>query len=293
VKTARLQVEAFFDPATWTLSYLVLDTQTRHCALVDSVLDYDPKSGRTNHASADRLVARVREVGATVDWILETHVHADHLTAAPYLKEQLGGLVGIGDQITRVQEVFGALFHAGDDFARDGRQFDRLFADGEVFAIGGLQARVMHTPGHTPACVAYVITDGQDTAAFVGDTLFMPDYGSARCDFPGGDARTLYRSIRKLLALPPQARLYMCHDYQPGGREMRYVSTVAEERAQNIHVHDGIGEDEFVAMRTARDRTLEMPVLILPAVQVNMRAGHLPLPESNGVRYLKIPLDRV
>jgi glyoxylase-like metal-dependent hydrolase (beta-lactamase superfamily II) len=293
VKTARLQVEPFFDPATWTLSYLVLDTQTRHCALVDSVLDYDPKSGRTNHASADRLVARVREVGATVDWILETHVHADHLTAAPYLKEQLGGLVGIGDQITRVQEVFGALFHAGDDFARDGRQFDRLFADGEVFAIGGLQARVMHTPGHTPACVAYVITDGQDTAAFVGDTLFMPDYGSARCDFPGGDARTLYRSIRKLLALPPQARLYMCHDYQPGGREMRYVSTVAEERAQNIHVHDGIGEDEFVAMRTARDRTLEMPVLILPAVQVNMRAGHLPLPESNGVRYLKIPLDRV
>jgi glyoxylase-like metal-dependent hydrolase (beta-lactamase superfamily II) len=293
VKTARLQVEAFFDPATWTLSYLVLDTQTRHGALVDSVLDYDPKSGRTNHASADRLVARVRELGATVDWILETHVHADHLTAAPYLKEQLGGLVGIGDQITRVQEVFGALFHAGDDFARDGRQFDRLFADGEVFAIGGLQARVMHTPGHTPACVAYVITDGQDTAAFVGDTLFMPDYGSARCDFPGGDARTLYRSIRKLLALPPQARLYMCHDYQPGGREMRYVSTVAEERAHNIHVHDGIGEEEFVAMRTARDRTLEMPVLILPAVQVNMRAGHLPPPESNGVRYLKIPLDRV
>jgi glyoxylase-like metal-dependent hydrolase (beta-lactamase superfamily II) len=293
VKTARLQVEAFFDPATWTLSYLVLDTQTRHGALVDSVLDYDPKSGRTNHASADRLVARVRELGATVDWILETHVHADHLTAAPYLKEQLGGLVGIGDQITRVQEVFGALFHAGDDFARDGRQFDRLFADGEVFAIGGLEARVMHTPGHTPACVAYVITDGQDTAAFVGDTLFMPDYGSARCDFPGGDARTLYRSIRKLLALAPQARLYMCHDYQPGGREMRYVSTVAEERAQNIHVHDGIGEEEFVAMRTARDRTLEMPVLILPAVQVNMRAGHLPPPESNGVRYLKIPLDRV
>jgi glyoxylase-like metal-dependent hydrolase (beta-lactamase superfamily II) len=293
VKTARLQVEPFFDPATWTLSYLVLDTQTRHCALVDSVLDYDPKSGRTNHASADRLVARVREVGATVDWILETHVHADHLTAAPYLKEQLGGLVGIGDQITRVQEVFGELFHAGDDFARDGRQFDRLFAEGEVFAIGGLQARVMHTPGHTPACVTYVITDGQETAAFVGDTLFMPDYGTARCDFPGGDARTLYRSIRKLMALPPQTRLYMCHDYQPGGREMRCVSTVAEERAHNIHVRDGIGEEEFVAMRTARDRTLDMPVLILPAVQVNMRAGHLPPPESNGVRYLKIPLDRV
>jgi glyoxylase-like metal-dependent hydrolase (beta-lactamase superfamily II) len=293
VKTARLQVEAFFDPATWTLSYLVLDAQSRHCALVDSVLDYDPKSGRTNLASADRLVARVRELDARVDWILETHVHADHLTAAPYLKEQLGGLVGIGDQITRVQEVFGELFHAGDDFARDGRQFDRLFAEGEVFAIGGLQARVMHTPGHTPACVTYVITDGQETAAFVGDTLFMPDYGTARCDFPGGDARTLYRSIRKLMALPPQTRLYMCHDYQPGGREMRCVSTVAEERAHNIHVRDGIGEEEFVAMRTARDRTLDMPVLILPAVQVNMRAGHLPPPESNGVRYLKIPLDRV
>jgi glyoxylase-like metal-dependent hydrolase (beta-lactamase superfamily II) len=293
MNTARLQVEAFFDPATWTLSYLVLDAQSRHCALVDSVLDYDPKSGRTNLASADRLVARVRELDAKVDWILETHVHADHLTAAPCLKEQLGGLVGIGDQITRVQEVFGELFHAGDDFARDGRQFDRLFAEGEVFAIGGLQARVMHTPGHTPACVTYVITDGQETAAFVGDTLFMPDYGTARCDFPGGDARTLYRSIRKLMALPPQTRLYMCHDYQPGGREMRCVSTVAEERAHNIHVRDGIGEEEFVAMRTARDRTLDMPVLILPAVQVNMRAGHLPPPESNGVRYLKIPLDRV
>ena len=293
MKTARLQVEAFFDPATWTLSYLVLDTQSRHCALVDSVLDYDPKAGRTQRASADRLVARVRELGAQVDWILETHVHADHLTAAPYLKQQLGGRIAIGDRITRVQEVFGQLFNAGDEFARDGRQFDRLFADDEVFAIGGLQARVLHTPGHTPACVTYLVGDGQETAAFVGDTLFMPDYGTARCDFPGGDARTLYRSIRKLLALPPATRLYMCHDYQPGGREMRYVSTVAEQRAHNVHVHDGMGEEEFVAMRTARDRTLEMPVLILPAVQVNMRAGHLPPPESNGVHYLKIPVDRV
>ena len=293
MKTARLQVEAFFDPATWTLSYLVLDTQSRHCALVDSVLDYDPKAGRTQRASADRLVARVRELGAQVDWILETHVHADHLTAAPYLKQQLGGRIAIGDRITRVQEVFGQLFNAGDEFARDGRQFDRLFADGGEFTIGGLQARVLHTPGHTPACVTYLVGDGQETAAFVGDTLFMPDYGTARCDFPGGDARTLYRSIRKLLALPPATRLYMCHDYQPGGREMRYVSTVAEQRAHNVHVHDGMGEEEFVAMRTARDRTLEMPVLILPAVQVNMRAGHLPPPESNGVHYLKIPVDRV
>lgn len=293
MKTARLQVEAFFDPATWTLSYLVLDMESRHCALVDSVLDYDPKAGRTQRTSADRLVARVRELGAQVDWILETHVHADHLTAAPYLKQQLGGLVAIGDRITQVQEVFGELFNAGDAFARDGRQFDRLFAEGEVFAIGGLQARVLHTPGHTPACLTYVVSDGQETAAFVGDTLFMPDYGTARCDFPGGDARTLYRSIRKLLALPPRTRLYMCHDYQPGGREMRYVSTVAEQRADNVHVHDGISEEEFVAMRTARDRTLDMPVLILPAVQVNMRAGHLPPPESNGVHYLKIPVDQV
>jgi glyoxylase-like metal-dependent hydrolase (beta-lactamase superfamily II) len=293
MKTARLQVEAFFDAATWTLSYLVLDTRSRRCALVDSVLGYDPKAGRTQRASADRLVARVRELEAQVDWILETHVHADHLTAAPYLKQQVGGLVAIGDQITRVQEVFGDLFHAGNEFARDGRQFDRLFADGEVFAIGGLQARVLHTPGHTPACVSYLVDDGEETAAFVGDTLFMPDYGTARCDFPGGDARTLYRSIRTLLALPPHTRLYMCHDYQPGGREMRYVSTVAEQRAHNVHAHDGIGEEEFVAMRTARDRTLEMPVLILPAVQVNMRAGHLPPPESNGVHYLKIPVDRV
>ncbi|MBK6009312.1 MBL fold metallo-hydrolase [Ramlibacter ginsenosidimutans] len=293
MKTARLQVEAFFDPATSTLSYLVLDTQSRHCALVDSVLDYDPKAGRTQRTSADRLVARVRELGARVEWILETHVHADHLTAAPYLKQQLGGRIAIGDRITRVQEVFGQLFNAGDEFARDGRQFDRLLADGEVFAIGGLQARVLHTPGHTPACVTYLVGDGQQTAAFVGDTLLMPDYGTARCDFPGGDARTLYRSIRKLLALPPATRLYMCHDYQPGGREMRHVSTVAEQRAHNVHVHDGIVEEEFVAMRTARDRTLEMPVLILPAVQVNMRAGHLPPPESNGVHYLKIPVDRV
>ncbi|WP_194711938.1 MBL fold metallo-hydrolase [Noviherbaspirillum soli] len=286
-----LQVEGFFDPRTWTVSYLVLDRETRQCALVDSVLDYDPKSGRTGHASADRLIARVRELGAKVQWILETHVHADHLSAAPYLKERLGGRVGIGSRITTVQDVFGKLFNAGPGFAHDGSQFDHLFEDGEEFRIGGLRARAMHTPGHTPACMTYVVGDGIEDAAFVGDTLFMPDYGTARCDFPGGDARTLYRSINKVLSLPPATRLYMCHDYQPNGREVQFVSTVAEERRQNIHVRDGISEEEFVAMRTKRDATLEMPVLILPSVQVNMRAGHLPEPEDNGRRYLKIPID--
>lgn len=288
---ASMQVEAFFDPATWTLSYIVLDTASRQCALVDSVLDYDPKSGRTAHTSADRLVARVRELGATVQWILETHVHADHLSAAPYLKQQLGGQLGIGQHITTVQKVFGSLFNAGSDFARDGRQFDRLFHDEDTFSIGGLQARALHTPGHTPACMTYVVSDGHQTAAFVGDTLFMPDYGTARCDFPGGDARTLYRSINKVLSLPADTRLYMCHDYQPGGREMQYMSTVAEEREKNVHVRNGISEEAFVAMRQARDATLEMPVLILPSVQVNMRAGQLPEPESNGTRYIKIPLN--
>ncbi|MFS0757240.1 MBL fold metallo-hydrolase [Noviherbaspirillum sp. 1P10PC] len=286
-----LQVEGFFDPHTWTVSYLVLDRETRQCALVDSVLDYDPKSGRTGHASADRLIARVGELGAKVQWILETHVHADHLSAAPYLKERLGGRVGIGSRITTVQDVFGKLFNAGPGFAHDGSQFDHLFEDGEEFRIGGLRARAMHTPGHTPACMTYVVGDGVEDAAFVGDTLFMPDYGTARCDFPGGDARTLYRSINKVLSLPPATRLYMCHDYQPNGREVQFVSTVAEEREKNIHVRDGISEEEFVAMRTRRDATLEMPVLILPSVQVNMRAGHLPEPEDNGRRYLKIPID--
>lgn len=287
----RLQVEAFFDRETWTLSYIVLDRETRQCALVDSVLDYDPKSGRTSHASADRLIERVRELGATVQWILETHVHADHLSAAPYLKRQLGGQTAIGRHITTVQKVFGTLFNAEPGFARDGRQFDRLLDDEEVFSIGGLQARALHTPGHTPACMSYVVSDGSENAAFVGDTLFMPDYGTARCDFPGGDARTLYRSINKVLSLPPETRLYMCHDYLPGGRELRYMSTVAEERAQNIHVRDGISEDEFVAMRQARDATLAMPTLILPSVQINMRAGELPPPEDNGTRYIKIPLN--
>jgi glyoxylase-like metal-dependent hydrolase (beta-lactamase superfamily II) len=286
-----MQIEGFFDPATWTVSYLVLDRETRQCAIVDSVLDYDPKSGRTGTASADRLIARVAELGATTQWILETHVHADHLSAAPYLKQRLGGMVGIGEHITTVQQVFGELFNAGDAFARDGSQFDRLFRDGEVFRIGSLDARAMHTPGHTPACMTYVVGDGSEQAAFVGDTLFMPDYGTARCDFPGGDAQTLYHSINKVLSLPPDTRLYLCHDYQPGGRPVQFVSTVSEQRQKNIHVRDGISEDEFVAMRTRRDATLEMPVLILPSVQVNMRAGHLPEPECNGRRYLKIPIN--
>jgi glyoxylase-like metal-dependent hydrolase (beta-lactamase superfamily II) len=296
-KRSNLQVEGFFDPGTWTVSYIVLDRTTRQCALVDSVLDFDAKSGRTSTASAGKLVARVRELDAQVQWILETHAHADHLTAAPWLKQQLGGRIGIGAHITAVQDAFGTLFNAGKTFAHDGSQFDHLFADGEDFAIGGLHARAIHTPGHTPACMTYVVSDGDDTgspdAAFVGDTLFMPDYGTARCDFPGGDARTLYRSINKVLSLPPETVLYMCHDYQPGGRDVLFASTVAEEREKNIHVRNGIGEDEFVAMRRARDATLGMPALLLPSVQVNMRAGELPEPEDNGVRYLKIPLNAV
>jgi glyoxylase-like metal-dependent hydrolase (beta-lactamase superfamily II) len=289
--TAKLHVEGFFDPATSTVSYLVLDLATRHCALVDSVLDYDPKSGHTATTSADKLIARVAELNAKVDWILETHVHADHLTAAPYLKENLGGKIGIGSQIATVQEVFGALFNTGSDMARDGSQFDHLFTNDESFAIGTLQCRTLHTPGHTPACMTYVVSDGEETAAFVGDTLFMPDYGTARCDFPGGDARTLFQSINKVLSLPANTLLYMCHDYQPGGREVQFISTVADQRAHNVHVRNGISEAEFVAMRTKRDASMEMPTLILPSVQINMRAGHFPEPEANGTRYLKIPLN--
>jgi glyoxylase-like metal-dependent hydrolase (beta-lactamase superfamily II) len=281
------EVKTFFDEATFTATHVVWDPETKTAAVVDSVHDYDPKSGRTRTHSADAVIAFVKEKGLTVDWILETHVHADHLTAAPYLKEGLGGKVGIGAKIDVVQGVFKKIFNTEAGFATDGRQFDHLFADGERFALGNLEGHVIHTPGHTPACATYVIGD----AAFVGDTLFMPDYGTARCDFPGGDAHQLYRSIRKILALPPETRLFLCHDYAPGGRPYLWETTVAAERAENIHVHDGIDEDSFVAMRTERDATLEMPVLILPSVQVNMRAGHLPPPENNGVRYLKIPVD--
>jgi glyoxylase-like metal-dependent hydrolase (beta-lactamase superfamily II) len=290
---SNLCIEGLFDPVTSTVSYIVMDAVSKDCALLDSVLDYDPKSGRTSTTNADHLIERVKHLGAQVVWILETHAHADHLSAAPYLKQKLGGKIAIGEHIRRVQDVFGKLFNAGTEFAHDGSQFDHLFKDGEVFHIGNLEARVMHTPGHTPACLTYVVQSEGETAAFVGDTLFMPDYGTARCDFPGGDARILFRSINKVLSLPPQTRLYMCHDYRPNGRDVRFVTTVADERKNNIHVKDGISEEEFVAMRTARDATLEMPVLILPSVQVNMRAGELPPAEGNGIRYLKIPINAV
>jgi glyoxylase-like metal-dependent hydrolase (beta-lactamase superfamily II) len=280
-------IKGFFDPATFTVSYVVSDPATKQAGIIDSVLDYDPKSGRTSRASADQVLAYIEDQGLKVQWILETHAHADHLTAAPYLKQKLGAEIGIGEHIRTVQGVFKKLFNAEAGFATDGSQFDHLFKDGEIFNIGTLQARVMHTPGHTPACITYVVAD----AAFVGDTLFMPDYGTARCDFPGGSAPTLYRSIRKVLSLPPETRLFMCHDYMPGGREVRWETTVAAERKENIHVRDGISEQEFVAMRTKRDATLEMPVLILPSVQVNMRAGNFPPAESNGISYLKIPLN--
>mgnify|MGYP001451353540 CR=1 FL=1 len=281
-------VQAFFDEATFTVSYVVSEPDGPHCAIVDSVLDYDPKAGRTSTKSADAVIAHVRERNLTVDWILETHAHADHLTAAPYLKEKLGGQIAIGAHITDVQGIFGKVFNAEPGFRADGSQFDHLFADGDSFRIGSLEGRVMHTPGHTPACLTYVIGD----AAFVGDTLFMPDYGTARADFPGGDAAILYRSIQKVLALPAETRLFMCHDYKAPGRDVfAWETTVAREKAENVHVHDGVSEAEFVRMRTERDATLDMPVLILPAVQVNMRAGHLPPAEDNGVTYLKIPVN--
>lgn len=282
-------VEAFFDPATFTYSYVVSDPTSGQCALVDPVLDYDPAAGRTSHKNADRLIAYVREHGLRVQWILETHVHADHLSAGHYLKEQLGGTLAIGDRITVVQDTFGKLFNVEPEFATDGRQFDRLLKDGETFRVGNVEARAIHTPGHTPACMTYLIGD----AAFVGDTLFMPDYGTARCDFPGGDARTLYRSIHtKLFALPDATRVFMCHDYKAPGRDQYlYETTIGAERTGNVHIHAGIGEEQFVAMRQARDATLGMPTLILPSVQINMRAGELPPAEDNGTRYLKIPLD--
>ena len=282
-----IAVESFFDKDTFTVSHVVWDRGTRHAAIVDSVKDYDPKSGRTTTRSADEIIAFVEKEDLSVDWILETHVHADHLTAAPYLQEKLGGRIGIGSRIDVVQGVFKQVFNAEDDFATDGRQFDHLFDDGETFRIGDVEATVMHTPGHTPACVTYLVGD----AAFVGDTLFMPDFGTARCDFPGGDARQLFQSIRKILALPGETKLYMCHDYGPGGRDYQWVTTVIDERAKNIHVNDAVSEDDFVKMRTERDATLDMPVLILPSVQVNMRAGALPPPEDNGASYLKIPVD--
>lgn len=281
-------VQAFFDPATWTVSYVVHAGEGSACAIIDSVLDYDPKSGRTRSTSADRLIAFVQEHRLRVEWILETHAHADHVSAAQYLKKKLGGRVAAGAAITKVQGVFKGIFHLEPAFRTDGSQFDHLFQDGEKFPIGALEAEALSVPGHTPACVAYHVGD----AVFVGDTLFLPDVGTARCDFPGGDAHQLYRSVRKLLALPPQTRLFMCHDYPPNEqRAVAWETTVAEQRAKNIHIRDGVTEEEFVAMRKKRDATLEMPVLILPAVQLNIRAGAMPPKEANGVAYLKIPLD--
>lgn len=282
-------VQPFFDEPTNTFSYVVRDPDSRACAILDSVLDFDYAAGRTALDSANDIIAYVEHHDLTVEWVLETHVHADHLSAAPHLKQQLGGRTGIGAHIRDVQKIFGQAFNAGVDFARDGSQFDRLFREGDCFQIGGLEARVLHTPGHTPACLTYVIGD----AAFVGDTLFMPDYGTARCDFPGGDARTLYRSIQKVLSLPQETRLFLCHDYKaPGRDDYAPMTTVAEQRRANIHVHDGVTEDEFVTLRTERDATLGMPRLIIPSVQVNMRAGQFPPAEDNGQIYLKVPIDR-
>ena len=281
-------VTHFFDEPTNTFSYVVQDPDSRACAIIDSVLDFDYAAGRTDVRSANTIIAFIREHDLDVVWILETHVHADHLSAAPYLREQLGGKTGIGANIVKVQEIFGKAFNAGSEFARDGSQFDALFEEGDTFTIGQLQGNVLHTPGHTPACLTYVVGD----AAFVGDTLFMPDYGTARCDFPGGDARTLYHSIQKVLALPEQTRLFLCHDYKAPGRDtFQHETSVAEQRSENVHVHEGISEDEFVKMRTERDATLGMPRLIIPSVQVNMRAGELPPAEENGTVYLKVPLN--
>ncbi|MBV7540363.1 MBL fold metallo-hydrolase [Acidovorax sp. sic0104] len=281
------QIQAFFDPVTWTVSYVVFDRAGGHCAIVDPVLDYDPKAGRTRTGSAGKVVDFVQEQQLSVQWILETHAHADHLTAAHYLREVLGGQIAIGAAITQVQKVFKGIFHLEPGFPTDGTQFDHLFADGEAFRIGDLQARALAVPGHTPACMAYQVGN----TVFVGDTLFMPDVGTARCDFPGGNARTLYQSIQRLLALPSETRLFMCHDYPPEGREPAWETTVAEQRANNIHVHDGVREDEFAAMRSRRDATLEMPALIMPSVQINIRAGHMPPKDDNGVAYLRIPLN--
>ncbi|HBO5817205.1 MBL fold metallo-hydrolase [Pseudomonas aeruginosa] len=281
------EVTAFFDEATNTISYVVKDPASSACAIVDSVMDIDYAAGRISFEHADRIAEHVRAQGLQVEWLIETHVHADHLSAAPYLQEQLGGKIGIGERIVQVQETFGKVFNEGTEFARDGSQFDRLFVDGDSYRIGSMTAFAMHTPGHTPACMTHVIGD----SAFVGDTLFMPDGGTARADFPGGDARTLYRSTRRILALPDATRLFMCHDYGPGGRDIRWETTVGEQRVRNIHVQDGVDEDDFVRMRTERDATLAMPRLILPSLQINMRAGRLPPRDRDGRLFLKVPLD--
>jgi glyoxylase-like metal-dependent hydrolase (beta-lactamase superfamily II) len=281
------RVEGFYDPKTSTISYVVRDPASNACAVIDSVMDIDYAAGRISHESADRIVDYIRREGLDLQWLIETHVHADHLSGAPYIQSKLGGVLAIGAEIVTVQDTFGKVFNEGTEFQRDGSQFGRLFRDGDTYRIGALTGLALASPGHTPACMTHVIGD----AAFIGDTLFMPDGGTARADFPGGDARQLYRSIRRVLSLPREIRLFMCHDYQPGGREPRWETTVAAERAANIHVRDGVGEDEFVAMREARDRTLDMPKLIIPSLQVNMRAGELPPPDETGKRFLKVPIN--
>ncbi|MBC7201964.1 MAG: MBL fold metallo-hydrolase [Pusillimonas sp.] len=282
-------VKGFYDDTTGTVTYVVYEKPGSVCAIVDSVLDYDAKAGRTSTASADKVIAYVEKANLVVEWILETHAHADHLSAAPYMRSRLGGKIAIGSDITRVQGVFKKIFNLEPEFRLDGSQFDYLIEEGVPFSIGNLKGEAMHVPGHTPACMAYKVGD----AVFVGDTLFMPDLGTARCDFPGGDAHTLYRSVQKLLRLPPQTRLFMCHDYPPETRDVKYESSVAEQKAHNIHIHEGVSEEAFVEMRTKRDATLDMPNLILPSVQVNIRAGQTPPPEDNGVSYLKIPLNQL
>ncbi|MCC0068385.1 MAG: MBL fold metallo-hydrolase [Rhodobacteraceae bacterium] len=287
---AKPEVKGFFDEATNTISYVVKDPAGKACAIVDSVLDFDYASGRTDTHSADAVIAHVKAAGLTVEWILETHVHADHLSAAPYIQDRVGGKIGIGANITVVQDTFGKIFNEGTEFQRDGSQFDRLFREGDSFRIGGLEGHVLHTPGHTPACLTYVIGD----AAFVGDTLFMPDFGTARCDFPGGSAQALYDSIQKILSLPDATRIFVGHDYKaPGRDDYAWETTVAEEKARNVHVGAGRSADEFVAMREARDKTLGMPRLIVPSLQVNMRAGQMPPPEEDGNTYLKVPVNKL
>lgn len=281
------EITAFFDPQTNTISYVVKDPASDACAVVDSVMDIDYAAGRIFFESADRIIAHIREKGLRLEWLIETHVHADHLSAAPYIQERLGGRIGIGENIRTVQDTFGKVFNEGTEFQRDGSQFDHLFGEGDTYKVGGMTCFAMHTPGHTPACMTHVMGD----AAFVGDTLFMPDGGTARADFPGGDAGELYRSIRKVLALPEAFRLFMCHDYGPNGRDIRWETTVGEERAHNIHARDGVTEEEFVAMRTARDATLDMPKLIIPSIQVNMRAGKLPPKDDSGKTFLKVPVN--
>ena len=289
-KSLRPTIAGFFDEATNTVSYVVHDPETCEAAIIDSVLDYDAAAGRTSNGSADRIVEYVAKQDLAVTWLIETHAHADHISAAPYLQEKLGGKLAIGRDIIRVQDVFGKLFNAGTEFERDGSQFDHLFGDGETFSLGKLEGIALHVPGHTPADMAFIIGD----AAFVGDTIFMPDFGTARADFPGGDARELFRSIRRLLSLPEDTRLFLCHDYKaPGRDEYAWETTVGQQRRENVHVKDGVTESEFVEMRTDRDKTLAMPTLIMPSVQVNIRGGRLPEPEDNGVSYIKVPVNAV